>query len=176
MKLECELKNVTYDYAQKGTKFEFFTFGDEVSSLTKYLGKKVNVELKNDKRTIGMNGYFWSLLGELQSKLRVPKEELYRHYIYECGAYEVIPIRNDAVDRFIESWGHNGLGWVCDTTKSKLEGYTNVLAYYGTSTYTKEEMSVLLDQIIQDCIEQDIPTKKKEEIESLLEEEYGYKN
>ena len=175
MKLEGELSKTTYDIAQNCTKFEFFIFGNEVSSLTKYLGKKVNLEIKGDKRSSGMNGYFWALIGELQSKLRVPKDELYRHYVYECGAYEVIPIRNDAVERFIESWGHNGLGWVCDTTKSKLEGYTNVLAYYGTSTYTKEEMSVLLDQVVEDCIEQGIPTKRKEEIESLLEEEYGHR-
>ena len=63
-----------------------------------------------------------------------------------------------------------GYGWVCDTTKSKLKGYTNVLAYYGTSTYTKEEMQVLLGQVVDDCIDQGIPTKRKEDIEKLLEE------
>lgn len=110
------------------------------------------------------------LLGELQEKLRIPKEDLYRQYIYGCGSYEVLPIKNEAVLKFIESWQHNGLGWVCDTTKSKLEGYTNVLAYYGTSTYTKDEMSVLLSQVVDDCVAQGIPTKKKEDINKLLEE------
>lgn len=95
---------------------------------------------------------------------------MYRQYIYGCGSYEVLPIKNEAVLKFIESWQHNGLGWVCDTTKSKLEGYTNVLAYYGTSTYTKDEMSVLLSQVVDDCVAQGIPTKKKEDINKLLEE------
>lgn len=100
----------------------------------------------------------------------MPKEEIYKQYIYSCGSYEVLPVKNEAVKRFIESWQDNGLGWICDTTKSKLEGYTNVLAYYGTSTYTKEEMSTLLGQVVQDCQEQGIPTKRQEEIESLLKE------
>ena len=106
----------------------------------------------------------------MQEKLKIPKEDIYKEYIRRCGPFEVIPIRNDAVQRFIESWGNNGLGWVCDTTKSKLEGYTNVLAYYGSSSYNTNEMEFLLSTIVEDCIEQGIPTKRKEEIESLLKE------
>ena len=170
MKLEAKLINMGYDFLQKGTKFEFFCYGDETGNLEKYLGKKTNLELKGTKRSLNSNGYLWSLLGELQEKLRIPKEELYRHYIYGCGVYEVVPIKDEAVQRFIESWQNNGLGWVCDTTKSKLSGYTNVLAYYGTSTYTKEEMAVLLGQVVDDCIAQGIPTKRQEEIESLLKD------
>jgi len=170
MKIEARLVNMHYDFIQKGTKLEFFCYGNETPNLEKYLGKKVNLELKGDKRSVGANGYLWVLLGELQEKLKIPKEELYRHYISDCGSYEVLPIKDEAVSRFIESWSLNGLGWLCDTTKSKFKGYTNVLAYYGTSTYSKEEMTVLLEQVVQDCQEQGIPTKRKEEIESLLEE------
>ena len=115
-------------------------------------------------------GYAWILLGELQEKLKIPKEEIYQKYVRECGVYEVIPIRNEAVPKFTESWRKNGLGWVCETTSSKLNGYTNVIAYYGTSVYNKEEMAVLLGSIVEDCIDQGIPTKRKEEIDNLLEE------
>lgn len=170
MKIEAKLVNMHYDFLQKGTIFEFFCYGNETPKLEQYLGKKTNLELKGDKRSLGANGYLWVLLGELQEKLKIPKEELYRQYIYGCGAYEVLPVKKEALSRFIESWQHNGLGWVCDTTPSKLDGYTNVLAYYGTSTYSKEEMATLLGQVVEDCIEQGIPTKKKEEIDSLLKE------
>lgn len=78
-------------------------------------------------------------------------------------------MKNDALDSFIKYWTSLGLGWVVDTTTSKLEGCTNVLAYKGTSEYTKEEMSVLLGQVVKDCQDQGIPTKREEEIESLLE-------
>lgn len=172
MKLDATLFNIGYDFVNKRTKLEFYSYGDITNTLEEYLDKKVCLELKKERRSNDANGMFWSLLGELQEKLKVPKEDLYREYIKDIGSYEVVPIKNEAVDRFIESWQHNGLGWVCDTTKSKLNGYTNVLAYYGTSTYSKDEMARLLGQVVDDCIAQGIPTKKKEEIESLLKEEF----
>lgn len=169
MKLDCKLEKISYDFAHKGTKFEFFSYGNVTTSLEEYLGLKVNVEIKKaNLKSSNANGYLWVLLGQLQEKLRMPKEDVYKNYIRQCGVYEVIPIRNEAIPKFTESWTHNGLGWVCETTASKLQGYTNVLAYYGTSVYTKDEMAVLLDQVVQDCIEQGIPTKPQEEIESLL--------
>lgn len=114
-------------------------------------------------------GYLWSLLGELQEKLKIPKEDLYRKYIYDCGAFDTYCMQEKAVDTFIKTWTSQGLGWVCDTTKSKIDGCVNVLAYRGTSDYTKKEMSVLLSQVVDDCIEQGIPTKRKEDIDSLIE-------
>ena len=134
----------------------------------KTLDIKIDVEKK--KRGLNANGYAWALLGELQEKLRIPKEELYKEYVRRCGPFEVIPIKNSAVDRFMQSWESNGLGWVCETAKSKLDGYTNVLAYYGSSSYNTAEMEFLLSSIVDDCIENGIPTKRNEEIESLLKD------
>lgn len=169
MKLDATLFNIGYDFKNKQTKIEFCAYGDITNTLEKYLDQKVEIELKKEKRSHDANGYLWVLLSQLQEKLQIPKEELYREYIHNVGSYEVVPIKNEAVNKFIESWQHNGLGWVCEQTKSKLDGYTNVLAYYGTSTYSKEEMARLLDQVVQDCVEQEIPTKRKEDLESLLE-------
>lgn len=63
-----------------------------------------------------------------------------------------------------------GLGWICETTKSKLEGYTNVLAYYGSSTYNTQEMSRLIDALVFECNQFEVETKPKEEIDSMLKE------
>ena len=84
-----------------------------------------------------------------------------------------MPIRNEAVDKFISNWGRNNdgkqrLGWICDILgDSKIEGYTNVCAYYGSSTYDSKQMSDLIDNIIFECEEQGIPTKTPEEIEKM---------
>ena len=101
MKLEAKLDKVSYDFANKCTKFEFSSYGDITSSLEEFLSLKVSVELKKGSyRSLNANGYLWALLGELQEKLRIPKEELYRHYIYDCGAYDVYCMKDDAVDTF----------------------------------------------------------------------------
>lgn len=171
MKVDSKIIDMHYDFGLKGTTITLLCYGNMTALLEEFLNQDLSIEIKKaDKRTNNANAYLWVLLGELQKKMRLPKEEIYRKYIRECGTYQVIPVRNDAVDRFInDAWAKNGLGWVCDTTPSKIDGYTNVIAYYGTSVYTKEEMAVLLDQVVQDCVELGIPTKPREEIDALLE-------
>lgn len=110
------------------------------------------------------------MLGELQEVLNIPKEEIYKDLIKNIGSYEVVPIKNEAVEKFRNAWSKNGLGWITETTKSKLEGFTNVLAYYGSSVYDSKEMSRLIDLIIEECKQFNIETKTKAELDSLLKE------
>lgn len=130
--------------------------------------KKYEVKEYKEKRSLDANAYAWVLLGKLQDKLHIPKEEIYRDAIKNIGSYEVIPIKNEAVEKFRQAWSKKGLGWITETTKSKLEGYTNVLAYYGSSIYDTKEMTRFIEQIIQECEQLDIETKSKTEIDSLL--------
>ncbi len=121
------------------------------------------------KRSLDANAYMWVLLSKLQEKLRIPKEDIYRDLIQNIGSYEVVPIKNEAVEKFRQAWSKNGLGWITETTKSKLEGFTNILAYYGSSTYSTSEMTRLIDLVIQECKQLDIETKTPAELQSLLE-------
>lgn len=89
------------------------------------------------KRSLDANAYAWVLIGKLADVMRVPPEIVYINAIQNIGGnYEVIPIRDEAVDKFIEVWKKNGLGWPCvDMGRSKIPGYRNIRAYYGSSTY-----------------------------------------
>ncbi len=133
--------------------------------------KQFEVKECKRKRSLDANAYCWVLLQKLQNKLNIPKEDIYRDLIKNIGSYEVIPIKNDAVEKFTEAWSKNGLGWITETTKSKLEGYTNVLAYYGSSTYNTSEMSRLIDLIVQECKQLDIETMTPEQL-SILKEQW----
>ena len=131
--------------------------------------KKYEVKEYKEKRSLDANAYAWVLLGKLQDRLHIPKEDIYRDLIRNIGSYEVVPIKNEALSKFKQAWSKNGLGWITDTTKSKLEGYTNVIAYYGSSIYNTKEMSGFIELIIQECEQLHIETRSKEEIDSLLE-------
>lgn len=135
-------------------------------------GKAYDAELKEhrEKRSLDANAYAWVLLGKLASKLNIPKEEVYRQIIKEVGDnYEILPIRDDAVDKWIFAWEEKGIGWCCDILgKSKLEGYTNVITYYGSSTYDSKQMSDFISLIVQECKEQDIETATPRELALLL--------
>ena len=131
--------------------------------------KKYEVKEYKEKRSLDANAYAWVLLEKLQDRLHIPKEDIYRDLIRNIGSYEVVPIKNEALSKFKQAWSKNGLGWITDTTKSKLEGYTNVIAYYGSSIYNTKEMSRFIELIIQECKQLHIETRSKEEIDSLLE-------
>ena len=126
------------------------------------------------KRSLDANAYAWALLGKLSASLRIPKEEIYRSFIKEIGGnYEIFPIRNAAVEAFKGFWGHGRVGWIVEELgASKIPGYTNVMAYYGSSVYDTQQMSRLIDLIVEECKQQDIEVLTEREL-SLLKEEWG---
>lgn len=121
------------------------------------------------KRSLDANAYCWTLIGKIAEKTNVPKTEVYREAIREIGGnYDVVCIKEEAADSLRNAWSRNGIGWLTDTMLSKLDGCTNVLLYYGSSTYDTQQMSRLIDNIVQDCKALGIETKPKDEIDSLL--------
>ena len=117
----------------------------------------ITVKEFRQKRSLSQNSYLWVLLDKLGAKLNRSKEDIYKIYVKDCGVFEVLPIKNEAVERFITNWSKNGLGWFTeDLGESKLNGYTKLIAYYGSSTYNSKEMARLIDAVIQDCEEQGI--------------------
>lgn len=121
------------------------------------------------KRSLDANAYFFVLADKLSEVLNIPKEEIYRNYIKEIGGVsEMVCVKTEAVKKLCEGWQHNGLGWQTDTMPSKLKGCTNVILYYGSSTYDTAQMSRLIDRIVEDCKTQGIETKTPEEIANML--------
>ena len=84
------------------------------------------------------------------------------------------PIKNKAVAHYKRIWETHGIGWICEEMgHSKLDGYTNVISYYGSSEYDTRQMSRLIDLIVMECKEQGIETMTPREL-ALLKE--GWKN
>ena len=78
-------------------------------------------------------------------------------------------VREEDVDRFVKSWESHGLGWpVKDLGMSQIPGCRNLMAYHGSSTYDTEQMSRLIDNLVQDCRALDIEVKSEEEIASIM--------
>ena len=132
--------------------------------------EKLSIEIKpfRARRSLDANAYAWVLMDRLASKMGESKENIYREYIRHIGGNsEIVCVKNSAVERLCEGWGKNGIGWQTESFPSKIEGCTNVILYYGSSTYDTAQMSRLLDLIVQDCKQLDIPTETPDEIARL---------
>lgn len=135
-------------------------------------GKEIDVEIKRhrERRSIGANGYCWVLIDKIAAALSVDKEAVYREAIRSIGGVsETVCVQNKAVERLRDGWEKNGVGWLTDTMPSKLEGCTNVILYYGSSTYDTKQMSCLIDHLIQDAEALGIETITPKEKERLMQ-------
>lgn len=131
----------------------------------------LTVKEHRKKRSLDANAYAWVLIGKLADAMRIPPTDVYKNAIQNIGGnYEVIPIREEAAEKFKEVWEKQGLGWPCvDMGPSKIQNYRNLRAYFGSSTYDTRQMSLLIDSLIQDCKALDIETLSEEKLSAMME-------
>lgn len=131
-----------------------------------------DIRKKRKRRSLDANAYLWVLLGKIAEKIGAPPETVYRSLIRDIGGnYEVLPIRNDAVEAWCNTiWAGKGIGWVTDVLgPSKLPGYTNVICYYGSHIYDAKSMGRLIDATIAECKELGIEHLPAEELERMMQ-------
>lgn len=131
----------------------------------------LEVKEHRKKRSLDANAYAWVLIGKLAEAMRITPLEVYREAIQNIGGnYEVIPIREDAAEHFKKVWEAKGLGWPCvDMGASKIPGYRNLRAYYGSSTYDTVQMGQLIENLQQDCAALDIEYLTPDKLALLME-------
>ena len=148
------------------------TLGKAMSIVRSHKDKLYDLEVKEHKkkRSLDANAYAWVLINKIADALRITPKEIYRQAIQNVGGnYEVIPIKDEAANHFKQVWEAQGLGWHCvDMGKSKLQGFRNLRAYYGSSTFSVQQMQVFIDNLVQDCKALNIEVKSDEEIASLM--------
>lgn len=143
-------------------------------------GKKFEciIQTHRQKRTLDQNSYAWLLIDKLAEAMKTTKIELYKELVKKVGVFEIVCIRENAVDKFVQGWSKNGIGWVAESLgDSKIPKCKNIMLYYGTSTYDTKEMARFLDEIIYECKEAGIETITPEELANMrsLEEQKNAK-
>jgi hypothetical protein len=143
---------------------------DELKSLQDSKnGVKIDIAKWREKRSLDSNAYAWVLMDKIAEKTNTTKEHVYKEIIKRVGVFEILPLKDVAVEKFIKNWQSKGLGWVCDNLGSspKLEGFTKIVAYYGTSTYDTKEMSRFIDEVVSEAQELGIQTETPDKIEEM---------
>ena len=152
----------------------FTTRADPRELFDKLKDKEVNVDIKKASklRSRTANDFCWAMCTDIGNALRppLPKEEVYRKAIGEVGKFETMHMRAEAINTFREIWSQRGIGWFTEVVDySQIPGCKVVFAYYGSSTYTTEEMSRLIDYLKQDMENMNLPIPvSKEEEERML--------
>lgn len=168
-----KLKDLTFN--GDGTQNITVTVGANFREMyDKLKDADVTVDIKkaSKKRSLTANNFCWALCSDIGKAMTPPeaKEDIYRKAIKAVGVFTPYPLKNEDVETVIKRWERNGEGWFIEVVdNSKLDGYKLIHMYYGTSTYTADEMKVLIDWLVDQAEQMQIPIPLgKKEQERLL--------
>lgn len=124
--------------------------------------KLYEIKEKKSKRSLTANAYYWSLLNQLASVMRMDNQECHFLMLKRYGQYEVISVRSDIdLQGYFKYYKEIGHGTV------QGKDFCHYKIYKGSSQMDSKEFSVLLDGLISECEEVGIPTLTKTEISQL---------
>lgn len=149
---------------------------NDLAKLDKEKEYVIEIKKKSKSRSMNANAYCWVLCQKIAEKLSntgyTSKEDVYRQAIKDCSHFTYVPVRDDAVERYITIWQAHGIGWIAeDAGECKtLQGYHNIMCYHGSSVYTVSEMQRLIDCLVDECHQLGIQLDDSDYIQSLVKE------
>lgn len=152
------------------------THDNELAKLDKEKEYVIEIKKKSKSRSMNANAYCWVLCQKIAKELSkngyTSKEDVYRKAIKDCGHFSYVPVREDAVERYIQIWQGHGLGWLAEDIGEcqNLKGYHNIMCYHGSSVYNTKEMARLIDCLVDECHQLGIQLEDSDYIQSLVKE------
>ena len=135
---------------------------------------KLDIEIKKfrNKRSNDANRYFWKLLTEYCEEKEIDSIEEYKERVKRLGIFRVSRVETKDVETYKKSWENWGTAWFCEIYDTEYLGdveFKILHLYYGSSSFSTKQMSRLIKDLVEDCIDVGIETKPQAEIDSLLE-------
>ena len=119
---------------------------DKVAKLS---GKEVNITIAEpkEKRTLDQNNFMWLLIRKLALKLHSTPEEVYRRALENYGQFVVVTVKQGT------NLDKAGFKYTSLLKDGLINGkpFTAYKVFIGSSQYNKEEMSAMLDGVIEEC-------------------------
>lgn len=148
---------------------------NDLSKITTDKEYTVEIKRKTKSRSLNANSYCWVLCQnialELSKHSYTTKEDVYKKAIKDCGHFTYVPVRDDAVERYIQIWQSHGIGWLAEDAGEckSIKGYHNIMCYHGSSVYNIKEMARLIDCLTDECEQLGVKLEPSEYIQSLIE-------
>ena len=161
-----------------GTALQVIAYLGKYASDTK---KKFEVSEKKEKRSLSANAYYWVLCGKVAQKTRVSTARIHNENLRALSVPErmgdkivtvVLPDTDEAEEQVLESETYH-----LRPTSQVREGrngimYRTYIMLRGSHTFCVEDMSALIDLIVQEAEAQGIETITPEEKRKMMER-YG---
>lgn len=137
-------------------------FIPELFKLDRDKKYKLDIKLFKNKRSLNANAYCWKLCTEIANIQRLSKEEVYLNMLKSYGQSELVSVLSS-----IDVTGYFKYYEVAGTSLLNNKEFTHYKVYKGSSEYDTREMSILIDGIVHECNNLEIPTITEEELNNL---------
>lgn len=136
-------------------------------TLLKNGQKEIEIKKIRESRSLDANAALWVMLNKMAIKLHTTKDELYLDMLERYGVFTHIVVKPVAVKRVMTEWRT-----VRELGKVEIGGKTGVQlqCFYGSSQYSKEEFSVLLNGVIEEAKEIGVEFISKEDVARMIAE------
>ena len=122
----------------------------------------IKVDKRRERRSINANNYAWALLTEIGNVMRLDKDDVYFLMLKRYGQSEMISVKDGIpIGEYVKYCERAGESWLNNTL------FKHYRVYKGSSEFTKEEMAVFLDGVVQEAQDLDIDTRTPDEIAKL---------
>ena len=163
IEVKAELTDISINYKNGKIRatFEYEGKPEEAEGL---LQKAVRLIFKSwkEKRSLNANAYCWALINQIANVLKSSKEDVYLRMLKDYGQSEVVSIRSNInPEGYFKYFDEIGKGYVGN------KEFTHYKLFKGSSEYDTQEMSILIDGVIQEAEALGISTLTPNEIEQL---------
>lgn len=137
----------------------------------------VSVEIKKASkgRSLDANAFCWAMCSDIGKALTPPvdKEDVYRRAIKAVGVYTPVTVILWDVEKIKHRWEERGTGWFVEIVDDAGTGRKLIHLYYGTSTYTVQEMQRVLEWLTDEMRQLELPIPLSKQQEQELLERWG---
>lgn len=137
-----------------------------LDKVVQLAGKEVSITVSEikEKRSLDANAYLWLIIGKIADKLRTSKEEVYKIMLERYGQGFTVTVR-DYVDM-----NKTGIKYWKKIEEGDIKGkkYIAYRVFRGSSTYTQEEFSVLIDGVKQEANDLGISTDLDDYVDFMV--------
>lgn len=141
-------------------------------------GKDLDIELKEHKehRSKDANAFLWACIADIeralndgcrQTSIKESTWEIYLRMLKRYGKYSFIIVKPEAVEAVKKQWREAEVYKEHEVNGQKA---VQMICYYGSSTYNTREMSRLLEGVLSEMDELNIPRPNSSEMNRAISE------
>ena len=129
--------------------------------------KLFEIKEHKEKRSNNANRLMWECLGDLAVAMKTDKWDVYLLMLKRYGKFTYICVKPNVVDAVKKQWREcEEIGEIEINGQKAIQ----LLCYFGSSTMNTKEFSTLLDGIISEMKECELPTPMDRDIERAIKQ------